>query len=72
MADEFIEVPFERHYTAAEIGKMLNLSRQTVSRMLENEPGVLHVGSQDRKRVRNTIRVPASTLQRLLTKWAVK
>lgn len=67
-----IEPIAEKYYTAAEIGKMLNLSRQTVSRMLEGEPGVLHVGSDNPKRVRNTIRVSSSTLRGLIAKWTSK
>lgn len=48
------------------------MSRQTVCRMLENEPGVLRLGERGLNRVRITLRVPESVAKRIIQKWTVK
>lgn len=62
----------ERHYTVAEIAAIWNLSKDTVRRMFQNEPGVLVLGghSSARKRQYTTLRVPQSTMERVHLKYA--
>jgi hypothetical protein len=58
----------ERHYTIAEVGEMWNLSKDTVRRIFQNEPGVLVLGDTSprrRKRPYKTLRIPASVAQRV-------
>ena len=57
----------ERHYTVAEIAAMWNLSKDTVRRMFQNEPGVLVLGARPsgRKRGYLTLRIPQAVLERV-------
>ena len=57
----------ERHYSAEELGKLWNLSGDTVRRLFEREPGVLVI---ERARSRNarhyrTLRIPESVAERV-------
>jgi hypothetical protein len=57
----------ERHYTIAEISAMWSLSRRTIRRILDNEPGILalgHPGNEHRQRYQR-LRVPESVLRRI-------
>jgi hypothetical protein len=60
------EVPFDEHFTVLELAGIWKLSRQTVRRIVENEPGVVRLG-EDRPGVRRhqTLRVPASVARRI-------
>jgi transcriptional regulator GlxA family with amidase domain len=62
----------ERHYTVSELAEQWNLSRDTIRRMFENEPGVL-VFTRPRvnKRVYRTLRVPESVARRKYQKALV-
>lgn len=58
----------ERHYTVREIAKSWHLSRDTVTRLFQNEPGVLVLGDTNprrRKRRYLTLRIPQSVLERV-------
>jgi len=57
----------ERHYTVAEVAAMWNLSKDTVRRMFQNEPGVLVLGARPsgRKRGYLTLRIPQAVLERV-------
>ena len=57
----------ERHYTVAEVGQMWSLSRRTIRRILDKEPGIMvlgHPGDSTRHRYQR-LRVPESVLQRI-------
>jgi len=55
-------------YTVSEVAALTGLSRQTVARLFENEPGVLIVSRPEtmRKRRYRTIRIPRSVYERVL------
>ena len=63
----------ERHYTPQEIAGAWGLSKQTIVRMFEKEPGVLVVqNSRIRSLVRKrTLRIPQSVLERVHRKREV-
>lgn len=62
----------ERHYTVSELAEQWNLSRDTIRRMFENEPGVLvFTRSRVNKRVYRTLRVPESVARRKYQKALV-
>ena len=55
----------ERHYTVAELAEQWNLSRDTIRRMFENEPGVVvFTHPKLNKRVYRTLRIPESVAKR--------
>lgn len=69
----YIESPAkEKHYTPAELAKMLGLCTKTVAKMLESEPGVLRIGHRGLRRTRITLRVPESVWQRIHEKYCQK
>jgi transcriptional regulator GlxA family with amidase domain len=55
-------------FTVAEVAKLLKVSPDTVSRLFENEPGVIDLGSPERlhKRRYRVLRIPAAALNRFL------
>ena len=63
----------ERHYTAAEVAAMWSLSKDTVRRMFQDEPGVLVLGgrSSSRKRRYVTLRIPLSVLERVHRQYSL-
>lgn len=70
MGQEFFQVFTgftEKHFSVAELMKMWGLSRRTVTRLFENEPGVLKLGhGEGRQRRRHwTLRVPESVATRV-------
>ena len=55
----------ERHYSVAELAQQWNLSRDTIRRMFENEPGVVVFKRPKRnKRIYRTLRIPESVAKR--------
>ena len=63
----FTPAVMERHYSVDELGKLWNLSADTVRRLFEREPGVLVI---ERGRSRNarryrTLRIPESVAERV-------
>lgn len=64
----------ERHYTIQEIAAEWKLSRWTIQRLFENEPGVLAIGTRlaARKRKYLTIRIPAHVKERVRQRLTVK
>ena len=56
----------ERHYTPKEIADLWQVHIQTIHRTFRDVPGVLHLGlpSVTGKKKRETLRIPASVLQR--------
>jgi hypothetical protein len=56
----------ERHYSPDELGKLWNLSTDTVRRLFEREPGVLIIEqSKTRARRYRTLRIPESVAIRV-------
>jgi transcriptional regulator GlxA family with amidase domain len=57
----------ERHYTVAEVAILWNLSRDTIRRLFQNEPGVVVLTTATRrgKRRYRTLRIPESVLLRV-------
>ena len=59
---------FERHYTVDEVAEMWKISAVTVRRMFQDQPGVLSIKGRRSvlgARSYTSLRIPASTLQRL-------
>jgi|SRR6267143_4082749 len=63
----------ERHFSILEISEIWNVSKDTVRRMFQNEPGVLVLGgrSSGRKRRYVTLRIPQSVLYRVHTRCSL-
>lgn len=57
----------ERHYTVAEVAALWNLSDDTIRKIFRDQPGVLKIGSPERKFKRGyiSLRIPESVLQRV-------
>jgi len=57
----------QKHYSIIEISKLWGLSRETVRKIFEDEPGVIVWGHSETrsKRGYRTIRVPESVLHRV-------
>ena len=57
----------ERHYSPGELAELWNLSRDTITRMFEREPGVLIFDNPEKtsERRRRTIRIPESVAERV-------
>lgn len=54
------------HYTASQVADKWNVSRMTVYRLFNNEPGVLILGGlSSKRRTRNEIRIPEDVLERV-------
>ena len=62
----------ERHYSPMELAKIMSLSRQTIYRMLEGEPGVIRLGERGPNSTRFFSRVPGSVWARIHEKYTVK
>jgi hypothetical protein len=62
----------ERYYTVAEIAKKLNVCRNTVRSLFDDEPGVIRIGHPSRregrqlKRRYSILRIPESVLLRVM------
>jgi hypothetical protein len=65
----------ERHYSVQEIGEAWNLSGCTITRIFQNEPGVLKIrrASASRgRRIHTTLRIPESVVQRVHRRMTVR
>jgi hypothetical protein len=65
---------YERHFTIDQIAETWSLSRDTVTRIFEDEPGVLVVQAPRGKRGRRgyrTFRVPGSVVERVHRRMSV-
>jgi Fic family protein len=60
----------EQYYTVAEIAGILKVSKDTVTRMFEDEPGVLDLGSPEKvhKRRYRVLRIPVAVFNRTIAK----
>ena len=64
----------ERHFSVAEIAEIWQLSRDAVTRLFQNEPGVLVLGDTNprrRKRRYLTLRIPQSVLERVHARYSL-
>jgi hypothetical protein len=61
------DAALERHYTVKEISEIWHLDEKMVRRIFGNEPGVVSIGSEERryKRAYKTLRIPESILMRV-------
>jgi hypothetical protein len=61
-------------YTVAEVAQMTGFSRQTITRLFENEPGVLIIEHVERlhKRGYRSIRIPTAVYERVIRRITVK
>jgi hypothetical protein len=58
----------EEYLTVAAVAEILNISRDTVRRMFDNEPGVLNVGpSHGAGRRYRVLRIPLGVLKRVMS-----
>ena len=62
----------ERYYSVKEIADLLELSRDSVRKLFQNEPGVLVLGDQSSKYKRRytTLRIPESVLRRVVRRMS--
>lgn len=61
-------------YTVKEVALMMGLSRQTVIRLFEHEPGVIILKRPERmhKRRYRSIRIPRAAYERVVNRMTVK
>lgn len=59
-------------YTVAEVAKLTGYSPQMITRLFENESGVLIVKRQGAKRVYRSIRIPRTVYERVIRKLSVQ
>ena len=67
-------MPEKLVYTVAEVAAMMGLSRSTVTRLFEHEPGVIILNRSERmhKRRYRSIRIPRAVYERVVRKLTVK
>ncbi|MGB7945131.1 MAG: hypothetical protein WCF42_17625 [Terriglobales bacterium] len=58
----------ERYYTVAEAAKIIKVSRDTITRLFADEPGVVDLGSPEQlhKRRYRVLRIPHAVFNRVL------
>ena len=63
----------EEYYSVVQIAQRLNLSHDLVRNLFMREPGVLAITrpAKRNKRIYRTLRIPASVLNRVVTRMAV-
>ena len=64
----------ESFYTVGEIAEILKVSTDTVTRMFEDEPGVVDLGSPEKshKRRYRVLRIPQAVFHRVVHKRRVQ
>jgi hypothetical protein len=69
----------EKHYTINDLTDLLSMSFERVRQLIMHEPGVLVIppatpkglsGRRTNNRTRNSYRIPASVLQRIMRRYA--
>jgi hypothetical protein len=65
--DSFVDDGKQENFTVAQVASLWELSRDTIQRMFEDEPGVITLGSKNPrgKRKRVTIRIPRAVMNRV-------
>jgi len=59
--------PFEKHYRIGELARMWGLGRETIRKLVKDEPGVVKV-RLGRKKAHTIYTVPESTAKRIHTR----
>jgi hypothetical protein len=62
------EPAFERHFSPQELAVVWNVSPKTITRLFQDRPGVLKIGTgyrPDGKREYMTLRIPASEAEKV-------
>jgi hypothetical protein len=59
-------------YTVAEVAKLTGYSPQMITRLFENEAGVLIVKRQAKKRAYRSIRIPRAVYERVIRKISIR
>lgn len=67
MADLSTPIAFEKHYRIGELARIWGLGRETVRKLVKDEPGVVKV-RLGRKRAHTMYSVPASAAARIHTR----
>jgi len=58
---------FEKHYRISDLAELWGLGRETVRKLVKDDPGVMRV-KQGRKKAHTTYSVPESAVQRIHTR----
>ena len=58
---------FERHYRVGELAKLWSLGRETVRKLVKDDPGVIKI-RMGRKKAHTVYSVPGSAAQRIHTR----
>lgn len=66
--------PNQTHYTVEQVAEMWNMSRDSVTRLFRDEPGVMKITRPGNryKRAYTTIRIPESVLNRVYSRMTGK
>lgn len=61
-------------YTLSEVAALTGLSRQTITRLFEEERGVIILGRPEEKHKRKyrSIRIPRHVYERVIARWTVR
>ena len=59
--------PFEKHYRIGDLARMWGLGRETIRKLIKDEPGVIKV-RLGRKKAHTIYSVPESTAKRIHTR----
>ena len=67
-------MPEKLAYTMSEVAALMGLSRSTVTRLFEHEPGVIILKRPERmhKRGYRTIRIPLAVYERVIQRMVVR
>ncbi len=65
--DPFVDDGEQENFTVAEVASLWRLSRDTIQRLFEDEPGVVVLGDRNPrgKRKRVTLRIPRAVMERV-------
>jgi hypothetical protein len=63
----FENTTFERHYRISELSELCSLGRETVRKLVKDDPGVIKI-RQGRKKAHTTYSVPESAAHRIHTR----
>jgi hypothetical protein len=61
------DTKFEKHYRVSDIARILAIGRETVRKIVKDEPGVVRI-CMGRKEAHTIYSVPESVLQRILAR----
>jgi len=61
------ETPFEKHYRIGELAQLWGLGRETVRKLVKNEPDVIKI-RMGRKKAHTVYSVPESAARRIHTR----